>query len=259
MCGRYVQVSKLEVLEKRFEAQASQPELWRPNANVAPGTKAPIITSDAPKEIQFYQFGFRPSWGTAQMMFLNARAEGDHNPDNDPNYRGAKGIIQKPSFRKPIRSQRCLVLADAFIEGPFDRKLSEPYVVYLKGRERPFAMAGIWDTWLDPSTQRELYSFAIITTTANAVLQRIRHPRSPVILPREAESAWLSPDTPLADITDLLAPWADDAMNAYPISPAIKHPAAQGLDLLQPIGERVFPEEDLRLRDDIALQGAKPR
>ena len=127
MCGRYVQVSKLEVLQKRFGAEAIQPELWRANANIAPGSATPVITSDAPKQIQFYQFGFRPSWATSKMMFINARAEGDHNPDNDPRYNGAKGIIQKPSFRKAIRSQRCLVLADAFIEGPFDRKLSEPY------------------------------------------------------------------------------------------------------------------------------------
>jgi len=61
MCGRYVQVSKLEVLEKRFEAVADQPELWRPNANVAPGTQSPVVTSDAPKAVQFYQFVFRPS------------------------------------------------------------------------------------------------------------------------------------------------------------------------------------------------------
>lgn len=259
MCGRYVQVSKLEVIEKRFEAEAVQPERVRPNANVAPGTLAPVITSDSPKAIQLYQFGFRPSWGTPQMMFLNARAEGDHNPENDPGYRGAKGIIQKPSFRKAIRSQRCLVLADAFIEGPFDRKLSEPYLVYLKGKERPFAMAGIWDSWTDPATRQTLFSFAIITTTANEVLQRIRHPRSPVILPREAEAAWLSPDTPLAEVTDLLAPWPSAQMNAYPISPAIKRPSAQGLDLLQPIGPRVMPEEELRLTSHLELQGAKPR
>lgn len=259
MCGRYVQVSKLEVLEKRFEASVAQPELWRPNANVAPGTAAPVITCAAPKSIQFYQFGFRPAWGTAQMMFLNARAEGDHNPENDPRYTGAKGIIHKPSFRKAIRNQRCLVLADAFIEGPFDRKLSEPYLVYLKNKERPFAMAGIWDAWIDPTTQNERYSFAVITTTANEVLQKIRHPRSPVILPREAESAWLSLDTPLSDVTDLLQPWPSAQMNAYPISPAIKHPAAQGLDLLRPIGERVLPEDELWLRDDVELQGAKPR
>jgi putative SOS response-associated peptidase YedK len=259
MCGRYVQVSKLEVLEKRFEAVVSQPELWRPNANVAPGARAPVVTGDEPKVIQFYQFGFRPSWGTSSMMFLNARSEGDQNPENDPRYAGAKGIIQKPSFRKAIRGQRCLVLADAFIEGPFDRKLSEPYLVYLKGKERPFAMAGIWDSWTDPATQRELFSFAIITTTANEVLQKIRHPRSPVIIPRDAEAAWLSSETPLSDVTDMLRSWPSESMNAYPISPAIKHPAAQGLDLLNPIGQRIMPEDELSLRDSIELQGAKPR
>ena len=61
------------------------------------------------------------------------------------------------------------------------------------------------------------------------------------------------------NVTDLLQPWPAAEMNAYPISPAIKHPAAQGLDLLQPIGERVMPEDELRLRDGIELQGAKPR
>jgi putative SOS response-associated peptidase YedK len=191
------------------------------------------------------------------MMFINARAEGDHNPDNDPRYNGAKGIIQKPSFRKAIRSQRCLVLADAFIEGPFDRKLSEPYLVYLQGKNRPFAMAGIWDSWMDPESQRELFSFAIITTTANEVLQHIRHPRSPVILSQESEAAWLSTDTPLADVTDLLRPWPSEGMNAYPINPAIKHPGAQGLDLLQPIGERIMPEEALILRSSIDNQAGR--
>lgn len=257
MCGRYVQVSKLEVLQKRFGAEAIQPELWRANANIAPGSATPVVTSDAPKQIQFYQFGFRPSWATSKMMFINARAEGDHNPDNDPRYNGAKGIIQKPSFRKAIRSQRCLVLADAFIEGPFDRKLSEPYLVYLQGKNRPFAMAGIWDSWMDPDSQRELFSFAIITTTANEVLQHIRHPRSPVILSQESEAAWLSNDTPLADVTDLLRPWPSEGMNAYPIDPAIKHPGAQGLGLLQPVGERVMPEEALILRSSIDNQAGR--
>ena len=54
------------------------------------------------------------------MYLINARKEGDHNRANDPSYSGAAGILQKPSFRKPIRSQRCLVLADGFIEGPED-------------------------------------------------------------------------------------------------------------------------------------------
>jgi hypothetical protein len=46
-------------------------------------------------------------------------------------------------------------------------------------------------------------------------------------------------------------------MNAYPINPAIKHPGAQGLDLLQPIGERIMPEEALILRSSIDNQAGR--
>jgi len=38
----------------------------------------------------------------------------------------------KPEFRKPIRSQRCLVVARAFIEGLTNEGLNKPYLIYLK-------------------------------------------------------------------------------------------------------------------------------
>ena len=61
----------------------------------------------------------------------------------------AKGIIVKPVFRNLIRSQRCLIIASAFITGPKDIGLDKPYLVYLQNKKRPFAMAGIYDTWLN--------------------------------------------------------------------------------------------------------------
>jgi putative SOS response-associated peptidase YedK len=75
---------------------------------------------------------------------INARAEGSHNAENDSNYNGTAGIFQKPMFRHAIKSQRCLVLVDAFIEGPKQEKLNKPYLVYAN-RDRPFALAGIYD------------------------------------------------------------------------------------------------------------------
>ena len=140
MCGRYVQISRVYVVEKRFGAKVLQPEIFPYNPNVSASERAPVIASDRPNEVQLFQFGLVPHWAKNPMCLLNARAEGDHNPENDPAYTGAKGIIQKPSFRKAIRNQRCLVLADAFIEGPEDKKLSEPYLVYLRKQERPFAL-----------------------------------------------------------------------------------------------------------------------
>lgn len=255
MCGRYILVQKIELIEKRFNVTAPEGSEWKPAYNIAPGQLAPVITSDDPKKLQLYRFGMTPFWAKKPMYMINARAEGDHNKEDDPNYKGAKGIISKPSFRKPIRSQRCLVIADAFIEGTVKEKLSKPFVVYLKNNVRPFAFAGLWDEWTNKETGEIIRSFSIITTTANDLLQKLPHHRSPVILDRRHEAKWLNTDLPLADVTKLLKPYPAELMNAYPIDPAIKNPRAEGPDLLKPTGERVVPEYDIKTQEDIELQG----
>ncbi|MBL7924087.1 MAG: SOS response-associated peptidase [Bacteroidia bacterium] len=254
MCGRYVLIDKLEAYEQRFNAAAGpfSVHIRLPNYNVVPGALAPVITNDKPDEIQFFRFGMTPFWAKKPMYLINARAEGDHNADDDPDYHGAKGIISKPSFRKPIRSQRCLVIADYFIEGPKKEKLDKPYLVYLK--RRPFAMAGIWDQWADPNTGEILYSFSIITTTPNRILQKIHHHRSPVILHERDERQWLEAG-PLASITDLLEPYDSDEMNAYPIGTRIKNPRSNDIELLEPLGDPVEQDVELRVVRELKLQG----
>lgn len=255
MCGRYVTVSSVVKIEKRFNVVAKDHDLFTPNTNVSVGQLAPVITDANPDELSFFQFGLTPSWAKKQMYLFNARAEGDNNEENDPQYAGAKGIISKPAFRQSIRSRRCLVVADCFIEGPEKEKLSKPYVVYLQGGQRPFAFAGIWDVWTNRENGREVHSFGIITTTANAVLQKLGHHRSPVILHRADEVHWLDRELPLGEVTSLLKPFPAQQMNAYAISPEIKNPRANGMDLLQPVGERLFPEYDLEIKQDIELFG----
>ena len=47
-------------------------------------------------------------------------------------------------FRQSIRDRRCIVIADAFIEGPHQEN-SPAYLVYARHGRRPFGLAGIWD------------------------------------------------------------------------------------------------------------------
>ncbi len=255
MCGRYVNVSKIKAIEKRFNAQMKQPELYRVNTNISVGELAPVITQDKPGDIQFLKFGFTPAWAKKEYYMFNARSEGDHNKENNPAYSGAKGIIQKPMFRQSIRSKRCLVLADAFIEGPQKEKLSKPFLVYMKDGKRPFAMAGIYDEWVNQQTGEITSSFAVITTTANDLLQRVGHHRSPVILEKGEETEWLNPHAPLGEVTSLLKPYPNKTLNAYPISTDIKNPRANSMKLLQPTGERIFTEYDYEIYSDIKLFG----
>lgn len=255
MCGRYAVVTKIKEIEKKFGVTSNSGLSFEPNANVAPGTFAPVITSASPKEIQFYRFGLMPSWSKKPMLLINARSEGDHNQDNLQNYTGAKGIFEKPSFRKPIRSQRCIIPADYFFEGPQDLGLSKPFCFYKKNEYTPFCFAGIWDEFIDQNSGYKLASFAIITTPANDLLRRIGHPRAPLILPEGREKEWLNPDLALSDISGFFLPPGNDELNAYPVSSEIKNPKAQGLHLLQPTGERVDKEYRYEVTQQLDLFG----
>jgi putative SOS response-associated peptidase YedK len=255
MCGRYIQVQKAEVIEKRFNVTVPSHLQLKPSYNISPGKYAPVITNDKPNEVQLFIFGLTPFWAQKPMYIINARAEGDRNKEDNPEYTGAKDIINKPAFRKPIRTQRCLVIADAFIEGTSKERLNKPYLVYLKNNTEPFAFAGIWDTWKNPSTGELFNSFAIITTVANSLLQKLPHHRSPVILHKNNETDWLSNESTLADITSMLKPFPSELMNAYPISSDIKNPKADGEHLIKSLSAPLIPEEEISVKTTLRLLG----
>jgi len=254
MCGRYVLVSSIETIEKRFNVQGDS-ITWSPQYNISPGNFAPIILSHNRHQLSLGQFGFSPFWAKKRMYLFNARSEGDANKSNDPEYTGGKGIISKPAFRNSIRNKRCLIIADAFIEGSTNERLEKPYLVYLRNKQRPFAFAGIYDDFVDADTGEIIVTYAIITTTANKLIQGIPHHRSPVILRPQHEKLWLNEKTPLTDITNLLRPFPTEDMNAYPISKAIKNSNAEGKDLIISTGKRLEPEAEIRFTTKHKLFG----
>ena len=101
----------------------------------------------------------------------------------------AETLLEKPSFKQLVARRRCLVPADGFYEWRREGKRKMPMWVHLKKRE-PFAFAGLWDYWPDPAGDKELYSFTIITTEANALLRPI-HNRMPVIYDTAMGRQWL--------------------------------------------------------------------
>ncbi len=205
MCGRFSEVVKLSVLSKRFKFEPGDIP-WKPRYNMAPGQDGLTVIHQEKRQAVMMRWGLIPSWAKDPAIgfkMINARAE---------------TLVEKPSFRKPLMENRCLVLADGFYEWKLDpvKKIKIPMRVVLKSRE-PFAFAGLWDTWKDPSG-KEIQSFTIITTPSNELLAPL-HERMPVLLQEIEESVWLDPamwDPKL--LRPLLKSFPSDLMEFFPVS-----------------------------------------
>jgi putative SOS response-associated peptidase YedK len=254
MCGRFVQIIDIELFVKRFGVVKPDKINITSSFNVAPGDLAYVITNEKPNELQEMQFGLTPSWAKKQMYLINARAEGDFNSSNDVNYNGQLGIVNKPSYRTAIRSQRCLVIANAFYEGPAKEKLNKPYK-FSKKDEDVFCFAGIWDTWADDKTGSIVNSFSIITTVANEATSAIGHPRSPVILNKKDEAKWLDTNLPLEKVVNLLKPFPGELLKTEPVSIQIKDPKNKGKELLIPIDPDSTTQYDVKIEKNVRLEG----
>ena len=219
MCGRYAIVLVGDgTLQRRFSLEESLDDP-QPRFNVAPTQTLPVITRNSPNRVEMMRWGLIPSWAKDASIgsrMINARAE---------------TVAEKPAFRRPLRTQRCLVPATGFYEWKRDGDSKSPYFIHL--RDEPlFAFAGLYDTWRDPDGQT-VKTYTILTTEANAVMAGI-HNRMPVILRREDEDEWLDPtNTEPEHLLPLLRPYRSDAMAAYPVSRMVNSPQNDAPALLE--------------------------
>ncbi len=217
MCGRYYFFTPADIVAERFRVAGFPP--FRPRFNIAPQQEAPVVVEGAARRLLTMRWGLVPFWSkdpASGYRMINARAE---------------TAPERPSFRGPFRRQRALVPADGFYEWRREGKGKRPFALRLSSRE-PFAMAGLWDRWKTPDGG-ELLSFTILTTSANEAVSAV-HDRMPVILPREAEDAWLDPTASDGALRALLVPYAG-GMETVPLSTAVNNPRNDGPELLTPV------------------------
>lgn len=174
MCGRYSAIIDVKDLADLFGIELADN---KPRYNIAPTQQAPVIVGAGQDyQLTTKRFGFTPNWYTGSALpslIINARAE---------------TIAAKPTFRRLVERNRCLVLADGFYEWSL-AKPKVPYRFTLPGN-RLFAFAGLWDTYVtvDGSTCE---GFAIITTEPCEAVAAV-HDRMPVLLTDIVQySAWL--------------------------------------------------------------------
>ena len=224
MCGRYSLTEALDVIVQHFLIQHVGPEVaagYRPSYNVAPSQDVLVIGLRlGARAAALHRWGLIPGWAKDPSIgykMINARAETVH---------------ERPAYRGPFRSRRCLIPADGLYEWKREGKRKQPYRFLMKD-EKPFAFAGLWDEWRGPDGQT-IRSCTIITTEPNELLATV-HDRMPVILPPDAYDEWLDPRTKPDRLRALLVPYPAEQMKGYPVSPRVNSPANNDPELILPI------------------------
>ncbi|MBN2116975.1 MAG: SOS response-associated peptidase [Anaerolineales bacterium] len=221
MCGRFTLTIDPAEAQEIFTAYTF-PEKFAPRFNIAPTQPVLVIPNDDQNTADFFVWGLIPMWAKDPGIgnrLINARGE---------------TLAEKPAFRGSLKYKRCLILADGFYEwkGAPGRKTKTPFFIHMKDR-KPFAFAGLWDSWNSPDGA-QVKSCAIITTTPNE-LMTIIHNRMPAILHPRDYAKWLDPSPQTPDqLKPLIKPFPAEMMNAYPVSTLVNTPANDTPELVLP-------------------------
>ena len=196
MCGRFSVNINYDELKKRFPNHQIKPldKIF----NFTPTMELPVLTHN--EEIKM-KWGLIPSWAKDSSYanrMINARSE---------------TLIEKPSFKNIVHTQRCIIVSNGFYE--WDSKTKQPYFIY-PNNSLIMNLGGLYSSWID-NEKKQIYTFTIITTQSNNIISKI-HNRMPMILYKGDEIEWLDPKNKFNSVKKLIKPIDDNLINMHEIS-----------------------------------------
>jgi putative SOS response-associated peptidase YedK len=219
MCGRYTLTDPdPRILRLRFDVAETAKIEEEGRFNIAPTDPVLAIrrSEEGEREPGRLRWGLVPPGTTPKTIgrpLINARAE---------------TVRTQGAFKEPFAERRCLLPADGFYEWQKTENGKQPVWMSLPEGEL-FSFAGLWAKAKDDDGE-PLHSCTLITTRPSAQMKPI-HNRMPVILPREAEAAWLDPDSKPDDLAELLLP--RDGLEIREVSNLVNDVRNDGPDLIK--------------------------
>ena len=179
MCGRFVNLNKIDKLNKIFEINESENVENGISYNIAPSQSTIIITNS-----KFFKIE-KANWG---MRFFDKKQNQEKNIINSRLETIQKKILFKESFEK----RRCVIPANGYYEWSVKDNIKIPYFINIPDKEMIY-FAGIWKYFNFKKSSMKVFS--IITKPANNLLKEI-HDRMPVTLSTEESKDYLDHNNP---------------------------------------------------------------
>lgn len=218
MCGRFTLVEPsydelAETLGVAFDS--TQQAAYRPRYNIAPTDPHWVMHMESGvRELMSASWGLVPWWSKTRndaRRPINARSE---------------SMRRSPVFREAFERRRCVVVADGFYEWvapPEGSKQPKQPIWFRPAAGGLLLMAGLWESWKDPTTGERSRSFTIVTHAANSDMDGV-HDRMPVVIAPADLPTWLDVpprgeerDVPAA-VIQLLGPAKEGALSRTRVS-----------------------------------------
>ena len=230
------------IILKQLEKKVTNPEFLDRQLQIGfdYGLNSVLKPNEAKDDFEIVQmeWGFIPSYLKSRQDVNKMRqgykdASGKfHPPITTLNAVGEELLKPGKIFRDAALRRRCLVLSTGFYEWrhvfPLNKRTGEPlktankipYFIHLKNRDY-FFMAGIWQGWADRATGEYVETFAIVTTKANPLMEKIHNSkkRMPAILNEDLAYEWMFGDLDENRILEIAnTPFPSAEMEAYTIA-----------------------------------------
>ena len=174
MCGRFVNLNKIDKLNKIFEINESENVENGISYNIAPSQSTIIITNS-----KFFKIE-SANWG---IKFFDKRQNQEKNIINSR----LETIQNKILFKESFEKRRCVIPANGYYEWSVKDNIKIPYFINIPDKEMIY-FAGIWKYFNFKKSSMKVFS--IITKPANNLLKEI-HDRMPVTLSAEESKDYL--------------------------------------------------------------------
>lgn len=225
MCGRVILTLSAKMIEMILNETLDINQLniddFVPRYNVGPGQDlVSVIQHKNKNRAGYMKWQFIPTYAQSEKdgyQFVNARSETIH---------------EKVSFKDAFERRRCLVICNGFYE--WDRKGDQKVPYFFHHDMKWMALGGIWNPYIDKKGEKQ-YGFSLITTAANKIMAPVHH-RMPVILETHQLQHWLSPDTSLSQLQQLMLPIHDTFLETYPVSDYVNKIAHQDKKCIERTG-----------------------
>ncbi len=221
MSDRLARHSAQEVIEKEFDVSTHRDDFFEADYNISPGSLLPAVyEEDGERKIYNFQWGLIPK-------------DADDELEGKENYEARVEDMEDDEWLEEcFKQRRCIIPANGFYKWKTTEKKSTPFYVRLLSAEIA-GFAGLYSVW-ESESGRDVYSFTLLTTEANALVQPVDD-RMPVILRSKDYDSWLNEEADTEELKTSLKPLGLTEMAVNRVSEKVADLSSQGPELIQPI------------------------